>query len=204
MSKTIEKQILGKIYDRGRGWAFSKTDFASFGSRESIDTVLHRLEKKGTVRRVIRGLYDYPRISKLVGTMGPSIDQVAHALARKFGWRIQPSGQVAQNLIGLSTQVPATYRYQSDGKSRSYQIGRTTLEFESTVLKDAGFKYEESGIIVQALKSLGKNHITPDTVRRIRLWLDPRLRIKVLMDTQTATGWVYKAIRDICRENVDG
>jgi hypothetical protein len=39
---------------------------------------------------------------------------------------------------------------------------------------------------------------------KIREWLDPKLRDKVLIDTRTATGWVYAAINRIARESSDG
>ena len=31
------------------------------GSREAIDITLHRLARKGTIRRLARGVYDYPK-----------------------------------------------------------------------------------------------------------------------------------------------
>ena len=34
--------------------------------------------------------------------------------------------------------------------------------------------------------------------------LHPDRRKKVLADTQTATGWIYAAIREICRKDTDG
>ncbi|WP_022952437.1 DUF6088 family protein [Leucothrix mucor] len=56
-----------------------------FGEPDSIDQTLGRMEKKGVIRRVMRGLYDYPIYSKLLKKqLSPDIDQVAHALARKF------------------------------------------------------------------------------------------------------------------------
>ncbi len=76
--------------------------------------------------------------------------------------------------------------------------------FEHTALKEAGFKLRESSLIVHALKSLGQENITPEVLTKIRRWLDPSIRKQVLSDTQTATGWVYAAIRDICYEDVDG
>jgi hypothetical protein len=85
--------------------------------------------------------------------LSPDTDQVARALARKFNWRIQPSGATALNLLGLSTQVPARAVYLSDGPDRSYTVGNTGLDFEHTALKEVGFKLRESGLIVQALKS---------------------------------------------------
>ncbi|MCK4659388.1 MAG: hypothetical protein KAV82_07690 [Phycisphaerae bacterium] len=205
MAQSTEQKLLGKIYGKGRGWVFSQKDFARLASRGAIDIALHRLLAKGTIRRVIRGIYDYPPYSDLLeAEMGPDIDQVAGALARKFGWRIQPSGPAAQNLLGLSTQVPAMYVFLSDGPDRSYEIGTTSLAFKHTALKEAGFRYHESALIVQALKSLGADGIRPRGIARIRKWLDPQLRGKILADTSTATGWVYAAIRKICREDGDG
>ena len=108
MKQAIEPIILSRIYGNGRGWVFSQADFADLGPRPTIDSALHRRESEGVIRRVMRGIYDYPRHSRaLHGPVSPDIDQVAHALARKFGWRIQPDGATAQNLLGLSTQVPA-------------------------------------------------------------------------------------------------
>ena len=110
----------------------------------------------------------------------------------------------AQNTLGLSTEAPAKIVYLSDGPARRYTVGQTTLEFEHTAPKEAGFKLRESSLVVHALKSLGQEHITPEVLERIRKWLDPGIRKQVLSDTQTVTGWVYAAIREICGEDVDG
>ena len=183
----------------GRGWAFSVIDFATFGNRPAIDVTLHRLQKKGTIRRVTRGIYDYPRQSKrLGGELSPDISQVAQALARKYGWRIQPSGDAALNLLGLSTQVPSQFLYLSDGPNRTHQIGRQTLVFKKAPLKESSVKLRESGIIVQALRSLGRERISSTVVSKIHKWLDPEKRSLVLKDCRTVTGWVYDAIRRIC------
>jgi hypothetical protein len=123
------------------GGRFSPRDFLDLGGRPTVDSALHRLEKRGEIRRVIRGVYDYPRFSKLLDQhLSPDIDQVARALARKFRWRIQPSGATALNFIGLSTQVPARAVYLSDGPDRAYQVGNTALVFEHTALKESGVK----------------------------------------------------------------
>ena len=200
-SKTIENQVTNRIYGHGKSWAFSAKDFVRLGSRGAIDIALFRLLDKGIIRRVIRGIYDFPKYSELLGqTLSPDLDQVANALARKFGWRIQVTGPSALNLLGLSTQVPGRVVYASDGPDRVFAIGKQTLEFKHASLKEAGFKLRESSIIVQGLKSLGAERVTPEIIDTIRQWLDPRLRDRVLDDTRTATGWVYAAIGKICRE----
>ena len=205
MTQTIENKALSRIYGTGRGWAFSPKDFADLGSRASIDLALHRLNNKATIRRVIRGIYDYPRYSELLRQeMGPDIHQVAKALARKFGWRIQASGAAAANLMGLSTQIPRRYIYQSDGPDRGYEVGTVDLPFKHTALKEIGFKLDESGLIVQAFKSLGEDQISPEVIEQTRKWLPENKRSRVLKDTERVTGWVYEAIKQVCREGDDG
>jgi len=203
--QTSQDKILSRIYGNGRGWAFSQNDFARLGSREAIDLSLHRLLKKGKIRRVIRGLYDYPQFSPLLNKdLSPDIDQVARALARKFRWSIQPSGPAALNLMGLSTQVPGRLIYLSNGPDRSYEIGKLSLHFQHAVLKETSFKLPASALIVQGLRSFGQSGITPEVIAGIRNWLDPSLRAKVLKDTKTATDWIYRAVRRICQEDQSG
>lgn len=196
----IEKKILSRIYGRGRGWAFTKIDFVAEFGEANIHQALSGLARTGTVRRVCHGVYDYPRHSELLGQLSPDIDQVAQALARKFNWRIQPSGDTALNLLGLSTQVPGKWLYLSDGPSRQYAIGQQVLAFQQSALKDAGFKLRESGLLVQAIKALGKAHIELSVIDALRQWLDPKLRARVLRDTRMVTGWIYEIIKQICQE----
>ncbi len=118
--QTIENKLAYRILGNGRGWAFSPRDFLDIGERATVDSALHRLMARGEVRRVIRGIYDYPRFSKLLEQqVSPDIDQVARTIGRKFRWRIQPSGATAMNLLGLSTQVPGRVVYLSDGPDRA-------------------------------------------------------------------------------------
>jgi hypothetical protein len=167
-----------------------------------FDVALHRLHAKGTIRRVIRGVYDYPKHSASLGrALSPDLDRVARALARKFGWRIQVTGPAALNLLGLSTQVPGRVAYVSDGPSRTYTVEGRDLTFVHTALREAGFKEWESSVLVQALKALGPDRITPAAVRTMRDFLEEGMRNRVLRDTPTVTGWVRNAILRICRED---
>lgn len=201
----IDNKVLYRIYGRGRGWAFTKTDFAAEFGEANIHKSLSTLEKSGKIRRLARGLYDYPAYSELLKKeLSPDMDQVANAYARKFNWRITVSGETALSILALSTQVPANYVYLSDGPSRRYEVLNQTLEFRKSTLKDMGFKLRESTLLVQALKALGKEHISPDVISKIRSQLDPSRYERILKDTRTSTGWVYEAIRQICRSGADG
>lgn len=197
--QAVEQKILFRICRHGRGWAFTKTDFVTDFGEANIHQALSTLAREGRIRRVCRGVYDYPRLSELLGQpMSPEIDQVAQALARKFNWWIQPSGDAALNLLGLSTQVPGRWVYLSDGPNREFQIGTVTLAFRKSALKEAGFRLRESALLVHALKALGRDRVDCAVIAHLRKWLPARLRRAVLMDTRATTGWIYQLIKQIC------
>mgnify|MGYP007124327236 CR=1 FL=1 len=69
--QSIDSKILSRIYGRGKGCVITPGDFLDLGSRQAVDLALHRLAKKGTLRRLARGLYDYPRIDPVLGLLTP-------------------------------------------------------------------------------------------------------------------------------------
>jgi hypothetical protein len=204
MTQTIENKVSSRIFGNGRGWACSQKDFVDLGGTSTIHWALYELEKAGTIRRVLRGIYDYPRLSKLLdAALPPDIHQVAKALARKFGWRIQPGGAAALNLLDLSTQVPSRFQYFSDGPSREYLVGKTTLEFRHQALKNA-VRHDETAVLLQALKELGTDQIDAGNLQQMRDWLPGTRRRKVLRDARGTSAWIFEALTQICREDEDG
>jgi hypothetical protein len=211
--KNLENQIINRVYGYGRVWAFSQKDFTRLGAPASIDRTLSRMAAKGVIRRVIRGVYDYPAYSPLLQqAISPDIDQVAHALARKFGWHIQVSANVALNIMGLSTQVPTQYCYLSDGPSKTYQVGSTAVQFTKTRLTQLGLKYAYSEILVQAIHALGVKPLRDEEQQKIRTYVLtasgmaanqssngaalPEVLIKrIVKDTQYVTSWISRNIR---------
>jgi hypothetical protein len=143
-------------------------------------------------------MYDYPQISTLLNeTMGPGLGELAEALARKSGWRIQPSENTALNLLGLSTQVPAQSVYLSDGPSKTYAVGKRQLIFKKRRLKESSFKHRESELVVQALKALGQQRIDEKLRQKLSKQWTPELWRKMVRDTKTAPAWVHGIIRSI-------
>jgi hypothetical protein len=199
--QSVENKMVSRIYGQGRGWTFSKNDFMDLGGDDLVRKALSSLESKGTIRRVLRGLYDYPKISTLLNEpMGSNLDQVARALARKSGWRIQPSENTALNLLGLSTQVPAQAVYLSDGPSKMVAIGKRELIFKKRSLKESGFKHRDSELVVQALKALGQDRIDSGLRKKLSGALPAATWKKMIRDTKTAPAWVHEIIRGIAKE----
>src|ERR1700685_881019 len=117
-TQAIDSRILATIHGRGRGSVFVPADFLALGSREAVDLALHRLARKGTIRRLARGVYDFPKEHPVLGLVSPSADDVAHALAGRDRTRLQPAGAYAANILGLSEQVPAKAIFLTEGPSR--------------------------------------------------------------------------------------
>ena len=81
----IKRRIIGK----GRRAVFTPADFLDLCSRDSVDQTLSRLTDQGVIRRLARGIYDYPKTSPRLGRLSPDPDAVAAAIARKDGRVVQ-------------------------------------------------------------------------------------------------------------------
>ena len=199
--KTLKKKIVSRIYGNGRGWCFSRSDFLDIASPEAVDITLYRLHNDNIIIRVMRGVYCYPKYSETLKMfLNPGIDSVAQAIARKFNWEIQPTGDAALNVFSLSNQIQGKYVYLSNGLSKTYKIGKNELIFRKTALKNSGFRYKKSSLVFQAVKEIGEENITNDVIRKIRNSLSEDERKKVLKDTERTTAWVYEVIKKICSE----
>ncbi|MEA3588162.1 hypothetical protein J6I75_07330 [Pseudidiomarina sp. 1APP75-27a] len=201
MPESIESRVISRVYGKGRGWSFSRIDFSDLGSVEAIDQSLSRLAKAGRIRRLLRGLYDFPQYSSfLEKELSPDMHQVARAIARKFGWNIQVSENTALNILGLSTQVPTRYVYQSDGRSHTYKVSNQELVFVKARLKDTGFKHEKSALLVQALRGIGQDKVSESERKIIRAYFDTTDQKHILRDARYVTSWVYEEIKQIFKD----
>jgi len=86
--KSIDDKVLLRIYGNGRGYSFTSFDFIREFKENNVDKALSTLTKEGKIRRIIRGIYDYPKYNELLQqTLSPDIDAVAQAYASKFNCR---------------------------------------------------------------------------------------------------------------------
>lgn len=203
MSNSIKNKILSRIYGRGRGWVFSATDFLNDFKRYEVDGALSALWKEKKIRRVCRGIYDYPVFSTILKREGaPDINDVAAALARKFRWQIYPTGDTALNYFGISTQIPGRTIYLSDGPSRMFKIENVSLEFRHSAQKEIIFKYPESALTVQGIRTLGSERITPETLDLFRRKFDMAHWKRIKSDSTAVSGWIYEVISKIAEEEI--
>lgn len=195
MYNSIKDKIISRIYGHGRGWVFSQNDFLKNFKRYEIDNALKTLTDSGSIRRICRGIYDYPAYSTILQTFaGPDMNAVAWAIARKFKWQIYPSGDTALNYFGISTQIPGRLIYISSGPSRVFMTDFGNIEFKHSTQRETQFKYAESALVVQALRSLGINLITDDILMQIKSKFDADMWQKIKQDSISVTGWIYAVI----------
>ena len=131
-TQVIEPKARSLIQGHGRGWVFTPRSLAALGDPRSIGMALTRLSRKGTVRQLARGLYDYPIEHPTLGTIAPSADAIAKALAARDATRLQPAGAYAANILGLSEQVPTRIVFLTDGPSRRVKIGQREIILKGT------------------------------------------------------------------------
>jgi hypothetical protein len=127
-----------------------------------------RLAAKGTIRRLARGLYEYPRMHPELGMLSPDIDQVAKALAGKDRICLQPSGAYATNLLGLSEQVPAKVVFLTDGPSRIVKIGRQEIQLRHTTTRNMAAAGRLSGLLSPG-RAMTPSSVTSPATRRFKV-----------------------------------
>src|SRR5437773_1961083 len=189
-TQSIDSRLLATIHGRGRGSVFVPADFLDLGSREAIDIALHRLARKGTIRRLARGVYDFPKQHPVLGPLSPSADTVARALAGRDRTRLLPAGAYAANALGLSEQVPAKAVFLTDGPSRTVKIGPTTIQLRQTTARNMAAAGRLSGLVIQAFRELGKDHVTPARVEHLKHTLPASQRRELLKDLRLAPAWM--------------
>lgn len=190
-----------RISDAPHGKAFVVSDFTDLMDYETAKKTIARMEKKGRLRRVIRGVYDKPRFSNLLQEYSaPNPDEIADALARNYGWTIVPSGNTALNLLGLSTQVPANWSYISSGPYKKYKLDKVLIAFAHRADRNLSGMSPKTTLVIQAIKELGKDRIGDKEIRIIRSKLTEKERETILKESQQATAWIYSVIKEICKE----
>jgi len=199
---TVSKQIENRVHGHGPGWVFSPNDFLDLGSPHTVGMVLTRMVRGGQIRRLARGLYDFPRTDPQLGLLSPSVDMIAETLARRDGVRLQPSEAAAANMLHLSDQVPMRVVYETDGPPRKITVGTLTIQFRRRVPRKMATAGKMSGLVFAALRGLGKRYVTQEQVSHLRQLLSPEDRRFLLLDLPQAPAWMHPFLRYIAKDEV--
>lgn len=199
MNSGFTQRMRERILAAPDGSVFTASDFADIADTATIRQSLNRLVQEKVLRRILRGVFEKPRFSRLLGEyVAVDPDTVAQALARCYHWTIAPGGNTALNLLGLSEQVTSSWDYISDGPYKTYEWGKTKLEFRHRTNKEiTGLSYISS-LVIQGLKALGKERVTPDTIHYLSGKLSEDEKNTLLRESYESTDWIVDVIRKIC------
>ena len=200
MSNSYMEKIRERIMQAPDGSVFVNSDFADITDTNTIKQIISRLIKEGTLRRIIRGVFEKPKYSKLLQEyVAADPNEIANALARCYHWTIAPCGDTALNKLGLSTQVTAVWSYISDGPYKTYEWDKTKIEFKHRTNKEISGLSPTTILVIQALKTLGKENTDSKVIRILSHRLNTEEKAALLREGSEATDWVYNVIREICK-----
>lgn len=202
---SIDNKIVSRIYGKKRGWVFTPNHFDDLGSRDAVASSLKRYKRSGLIRQLARGLYDYPLIHDELGILFPSTEAIAEALKGRDATRIQPSGAYAANLLGLSLQVPMKVVFLTDGRSCKVQVDNLQIILKQTTPRNMATAGKVSGLVIQALKYLGKENVGNKEISILADRLSDEDKKLVMKDIRYAPGWIAAVFRELNkREANDG
>ncbi|MBR6149184.1 MAG: hypothetical protein IKQ44_12635 [Lachnospiraceae bacterium] len=199
--------MAGRFYDEIKnrialyedGDIFFTTDFKEIANLATIRKYLGRQVEDGTIRRVMDGVYEKPKYSKILDEFIPTDpEKVAYALAKKYHWTISPCGDVALNKLGLSTQVPVVWSYVSDGPYREFTWDNIILSFKHKTNREISLMSRISIMVIEAIKTLGKDNIDEKTIAILRSRLSGEEKAVLLKDATDSTSWIFDIVKKVC------
>ncbi len=201
MANGIYIEIKKRILDAEEGSIFVTSDFIDIATTTTVRKCLGRQVEEKNIRRIIDGVYEKPVYSNLLKEYVPANpERVAYAIARSFHWTIAPCGDVALNKLGLSTQVPVVWSYISDGPYRKFSWDNIALSFKHRANREISFMSETTTLVVEALKTLGKERIDESIILSLKNRLPEAEKKKMLEEATGVSEWIYAVIRKVCAE----
>ena len=194
--ESINKKI-EDIMTSNTGEIFSINDFYGLGTKNTIKSVLYRLNEEDKITRLIDGLYTKPKYSEILKEYSyPDANALAEKIADKFSWTISPTGDTALNYTGLSTQVPNEYIYISDGPYRQYDYRNKKILFKHTSNRNITSYSKELSILVQAIRALGKDGIGDEELKKLAVFAQ-NIKEDLKRDTLKLPFWVQEILEKI-------
>ncbi len=193
--KSTHDEILEKINLAKRGSLFFVDDFLSFGNAKAVSKALERLVQTEKLHRVARGIYSRLIEDPILGPIQPSTEAIAEAISRRDKARIIPSGSLALNALGLSTQIPLNVVYYTDGSARKINLGKRNIIFKKTSPKNLATIGSISTLVIQALKEIGKGKVTEDEIKIIIEHLRREEPSRLEHDIKLAPEWIRIIMR---------
>lgn len=182
------------------GTIFFLADINVKGTYEAIKRAVHTLLKEQMIQRIASGIYLLPKKSKLLGSLLPSIDDIVEAIARRDNLKIQPSGAVALNKLGLSTQIPLKHVYYTDGAARQIKVGRNTIVFKTKSPKRVSQQTQIGALLIAALEELGPDGLNDEIINKLFKATESIPPEEIAKDAKTAPLWMQGIFKQLIHQ----
>lgn len=200
-NKDISSTIKQTVQQANPPAIFFISDFSHFGY-EYVRKVLSSLVAQGELMRLANGIYLKPQMTQF-GPLQPNTDVVVEAITAHDAANVLPTGVTAENMLGLSEQVPMNLVYLTNGSSRVIQLGAHTIKLKRVVPKYFAFKNRVLAILSLAMKSIGELNITEEQMSRIRqIVASEKDKPDFSHDVQLMPMWINRIITSISKENL--
>lgn len=91
--------------------------------------------------------------------------------------------------------MPTRVAFLTDGISRTVQIGNQTIQLRQTTPRNMATAGRTSGLVIQALRHLGKEQVDDRAVEVLRKRLTPEDKACRRQDLPLAPIWISKIMR---------
>ncbi|MBQ0140990.1 MAG: hypothetical protein KBT36_17085 [Kurthia sp.] len=199
ISNTIAANVRQTVANFPKGRVFTVEDISiEVELKQAVQRSLSRLIEEGSIRRIYKGIYYKPEVSRILKgrVLPPNIDQTVKVISVKNNEIIQMHGALACNRLGLSTQMPMTKVFHTNGSSREIEIGGARIKFLHTnndqLLQYAGTNV---GIAISALHYFGRRFVNIEVIEKIRLKLTPREFRR--LQKASLPAWIKKPLNSL-------
>ncbi len=193
--QSIDDKVLIKIKKAERGSLFFVDNFLTLSNAKSVSKAMERLVQKEELHRVARGIYSRLAKDPILGPIRPSTEAIAEAIRKRDKARIVPTGSLALNSLGLSTQVPINVVYYTDGSARKIDLGKRKIVFKKTSPRNLATIGKISTLVIQALKEISKDKITEAEIKIILEHLKNEEPFRLEHDIKLAPEWIRIIMR---------
>jgi len=188
-------KIIGRIRRRGPGWVFTPSDFLDLGSPQIVGMNLLRLTRREMIRRLDRGLYDYPKIHPKLGKLHADPKDILAAISRRDGTKFQEHESYSANRLRLTEQVPGRLIYLTSGRSRMVKAGPLTIQLRHRSPRKLTASAPMSAMVFSALRNIGKENITEERISHLRALLSSKDIKGLINDLPKAPVWMHPHLR---------
>ncbi|WP_308747266.1 DUF6088 family protein [uncultured Bacteroides sp.] len=196
---TIQEQIDARVKAADSGTLFFVNDFCEFDNAY-VSKILSLMASYNILERLAKGIYYKPIVTEY-GNVYPSAEKIVHAIAEHEHAEILPTGELALNVLGLSTQVPMKPVYLTTGSPRVIVVGRKQIRLKRRTPRMYAYKSKLMPLLELAMKAKGQSNISEGDINRIReLLRDSQEKYLVYGDLGNAPVWIRKIVKQLFKD----